>query len=238
MADRSHNPSRRDVLKPAVSRAGGAAAAPYVLTSSALGAADRAAASERVTMGFIGVGGMGNGDLGEFMKLPDVQVVAVCDVRRAEREGTKARVEKHYASRDGAKDYKGCAGYRDFRDLLGREDIDGVCIATPDHWHAYLTIAAAEAGKDMYVEKPMNVSVAQGRAMVQAVRKHDRRFQHGTQQRSDRKFRFACELALSGKLGKVHTIRVGTPSSIGGPVTQPQPVPEGFDYGNRSRLSG
>ncbi|MHC4355774.1 MAG: Gfo/Idh/MocA family protein, partial [Planctomycetota bacterium] len=193
----------------------------------ALGRAGSVAPSERIAMGCIGTGGQGTGNTKAFLNNSDARMIAVCDVARARRQKAKDIVDKHYGD-------KGCAAFNDFRDLLAREDIDAVVIATQDHWHASIAVAAARAGKDMYCEKPLGVAVTEGRAIRDAVRRYGRVLQTGTQQRSDRKFRFACELARNGYVGKLHTIRVAAP----GPrykrtyrkPTSVEPVPEGFDY--------
>ena len=218
--------SRRRFLR----RSAAAAVAPYALTSTALGAPGRAPASERITMGFIGVGGMGNGNLGGFMGLPDVQVVAVCDTWQPQRERTKARVERRYARDKASGRFKGCDAYVDFREVLARDEIDAVGICTPDHWHALIAVAAAKAGKDMYVEKPMDVCIAQGRAMVDACTRYGRIYQHGTQQRSSWNFRFACELVRNQRIGKLHTMKVGAPASSAGAPDTPMPVPPELAY--------
>ena len=187
-----------------------AAAAPYVITSTALGARGVPAASERVTVGKIGCGGRGGGIGGV-----GGQIVAACDPWKPRRE--------RYA-RSGAK------AYADFRDLLARDDIDAVAIATPDHWHVPVAVAAAQAGKDMYVEKPLGVSVAQDQACREAVKRYGRMFQYGTQQRSSGHCRFGCELVRSGRIGEVREILVVAPNSHPGGSTTPRPVPEGLDY--------
>ena len=211
--------SRRDFLKGAAA----AVAAPYVLTSTALGAADRPAASGRIVMGAIGLGGQGQGDMGGLMGSREVQMVAVCDVDRDHREKARAAVNKHNGNND-------CAGYNDFRELLARDDIDAVLIATPDHWHAIVVIEAARAGKDMYCEKPLSLTIREGRAMSDAVRRYGRVFQTGSQQRSDDKFRFACELVRNGRIGKLVTMKVGLPGGDASGPKPPVPVPDGFDY--------
>jgi predicted dehydrogenase len=211
--------SRRDFLKGAAA----AVAAPYVLTSTALGAGGRPAASGRIVMGAIGLGGQGQGDMGGLMGSREVQMVAVCDVDRDHREKARAGVNKHNGNND-------CAGYNDFRELLARDDIDAVLIATPDHWHAILVIEAARAGKDMYCEKPLSLTIRQGRAMSDAVRRYGRVFQTGSQQRSDDRFRFACELVRNGRIGKLVTMKVGLPGGSGSGPKPPVPVPDGFDY--------
>ena len=164
--------TRRRFLK-GTAAAAGAAAAPYVITSTALGARGKPPASDRVTVGKIGCGGRGGGIGGV-----GGQIVAACDVWKNRRARYKGGVK----------------AYGDFREMLTRDDIDAVCIATPDHWHVPTAIAAARAGKDMYVEKPLGVSVVQDRACREAVHRYGRMFQYGTQQRSSAHCRFGCEL--------------------------------------------
>jgi predicted dehydrogenase len=137
----------------------------------------------------------------------------VCDVDTTRRNDGKRIVEEFYAKKNGAGSYKGCAVYNDFRELLGRKDIDAVVIVTPDHWHAPISIAAAKAGKDIYCEKPLCQTVHEARAMIDVVRKTNRVFQVGSQQRSSREFRVACELVRNGVLGKVSRVETG----FGGP---------------------
>jgi len=179
--------------------AGAALAAPYVISSTALGAAGRPAASERITLGAIGLGGRGTSDLASFLGNTDVQVVAVCDVIRGKRNAGKANVDKHYGNQD-------CATYLDLRELLARDDIDAVLIATGDNWHTTASILAAKAGKDIYCEKPMSVAVTEGRALCDAMDRYGVIFQCGTQRRSVPRFKFAVELAQSGKLGELKTL--------------------------------
>ena len=201
--------SRRRFLQQATVVAG---AAPLLLSGwSALGAPN-----ERINLGFIGLGTQGRGLMGGFLGQPGTQVVAVCDVDTTRREDAKKRVENYYKNKGATDTSKGCQAYGDFRELLARPDVDGVVIATPDHWHAPLTIATAKAGKDVYCEKPLSKSVHESRAMVQAVRKHQRVLQVGSMQRSMREFRVACELVRNGLLGKIDHVDVG----VGGP-----PVP-------------
>jgi predicted dehydrogenase len=218
--------TRRKFLKASAATA----AAPYVITSTALGANGRPPASERITFGFIGIGGMGNGNMGSFIGFPEVQGVAVCDVDTKKRNAAQAKVEKKYSHEKESGNYKGCDAYLDFRELTARTDIDAVMIATPDHWHALPAIDAAKNGKDIYSEKPMSLTIGEGRAMVNAVRRYGRVFQVGSQQRSSSNFRFACEMVQSGRIGKVHTVYV----SVGGPSKDcylpAEPVPEGLDW--------
>jgi predicted dehydrogenase len=185
-------------------------AAPLVLSSKTWAA--ETAPSNRLNFGFIGMGKQ-NGDLlQEFIHRPQVQVLAVCDVDTTRREAAKKKVEEFYA-RTPQSGYKGCAAYQDFRELIGRKDIDAVVIATPDHWHAIIAIAAANAGKDIYCEKPLCQSIHEARAMVRAVRKNKRVFQTGSMQRSSREFRTAVELIRNGRIGKIQKIEV----AVGGP---------------------
>ena len=203
--------------------AAAAAIGPYFLTSSALGAAARPAASNRITMGAIGIGGMGSGDLNGFLGITDVQVLAVCDVDKDHRDKAKQRVDVRYANTD-------CTACADFREVIGRKDLDSVMIATPDHWHALPVIAAARAGKDIHCQKPLSLTIREGRAMSDACRKYGVVFQTGSQQRSDNKFRFACELVRSGRIGKLQTMEVGLPTGHVGKMEPTMPVPDGFDY--------
>ena len=215
-----------------LSHVAAAAAAPYVITSAALGAADRPAASNRLTVGLIGNGGQGTGHVHGFTGNKMCQSLAVCDVDKGHRERAKDIVEKAYAAdkRDGK--YKGCDAYGDFRELLARDDIDLVLIATPDHWHGLVSIAAAKAGKDIYCEKPATRTIAEGRAVCNAVKKFARVFQTGSQERSNRNARYACELVRNGRIGKVHTVEVNLPVDHGhcAMPKAPSPVPDGFDY--------
>jgi len=175
----------------------------------------------------IGVGQRGRGDLTGFLAIPEAKVLAVCDSFKDRQQKAKEMVDAKYDNKD-------CQTYGDFREVLARRDIDAVAIATQDHWHAIIATAAANAGKHMYCEKPFGVSVQQCQAIRDTVRKKKVTFQTGTQQRSDRKFRQACELALNGYLGKVHTVQVGAPGPSYKPKytgsMEPQPVPEGFDW--------
>ncbi len=219
--------------------------APLILSPGALGADDKPAASARINVGFIGTGNQGLNDIGGFLGDPRVQIVAVCDVNKesagywnggvAGREPARRKIEKHYGDGKKSGTYKGCKTYNDFRELLDRKDIDAVVICTPDHWHAIPVIAACKANKDIYCQKPLSLTIAEGRAMSDAVKKHDRVFQTGSQQRSDKNFRIACELVRNGRIGKLHTVRCGLPGGRPdygktGNRKKPEPVPEGFDY--------
>jgi len=205
----------------------GLAGLPYFVPSSALGRGNATAPSNRVVLGSIGVGSMGKGDMKSLMRSEGVQVVAVCDVVEQRRKEAKGIVDDNYKSDD-------CKMYGDFRDLLARDDIDAISITTQDHWHALIAVAAARAGKDMYCQKPLGMTVRECQVIRDTVRRYDRVFQTGTQQRSDRNFRFACELARNGYLGKLHTVEVAAPGpmyerSYKKPPT-PQPLPNEIDF--------
>jgi predicted dehydrogenase len=195
-----------------------AAAAPFILPSRIWSAETKP--SERLTIGCIGMGRQAHGLLGGFLAQHGTQVVAVCDVDETRRKDGKKVAEEFYAKKNDA-DYKGCDIYADFRELLARKDIDAVVIATPDHWHALIAIAAANAGKDIYCEKPLTETVHEAQALVAAVRKNKRIFQVGSMQRSMREFRVACELARQGRIGKIARVNAG----FGGPG-KPCDLPE------------
>jgi len=174
-------------------------------------------------MGAIGLGGQGVRDMRNLMAQDDVQFVAVCDVDTDRRSKAKSLVDAHYGNTD-------CAAYSDFRELLARSDIGAVLIATGDRWHALASILAAKAGKDVYCEKPMSITVAEGRVLADTVSRYGTIYQCGTQRRSMRTFAFAVQMARSGRLGQLHTLRsyVRAGGSCG--LQAPQPIPEGFDY--------
>lgn len=207
--------SRRTFLKGA---AASAISAPWVITSSALGGKGVLPAGDRIGLGFIGQGGRGGGIMRHFIRPGVSEAIAVCDVWENRRERAAARA--------GAK----CAKYGDFRDLIARTDIDAVVIATPDHWHVLQSIAAMKAGKDVFCEKPLSLTVREGRALVDAAERYGRVFLHGTHQRSFWGFRHACELALNGYIGKVHTIRVCERGGRADRPRRPAPVPAALDY--------
>ncbi len=214
----SRSITRREALKGAA-QIGAAAAFPGLISARALGGQEaKAAASERITLGFIGVGGQGNYLLGEFLKKKDVEVLAVADVLEHNRNATKKRIGD------------ACATYSDYRSLLDRKDIDAVVIATPDHWHTLTSIHAAEAGKDIYCEKPLTLTIGEGRPLVNAARRYGRVFQVGSQQRSDANFRFACEIVRNQKIGKLLRVETGLPpGKPGGDPTVTTPPP-GLDW--------
>jgi len=179
--------------------AGTAVSFPAIVPSAALGRDGAVAPGERIVMGAIGVGGQGTRDLVSLLGQPDVRVVAVCDVRQANRDNARNLVDGKYGNKD-------CAAYRDLRELLARQDIDAVLIATGDRWHAPASILAMQAGKDVYCEKPGTLTITQGQALVRACTKHGRVFQTGAQRASESNYILAGQLLQQGRLGKVHTV--------------------------------
>ena len=213
---------RREFLTRIAGAVGAGAVFPSVIPATALGAG-RPSPSNRIVMGAIGVGSMGKGDLAGFLGKPEVQVVAVCDVDRRHRKQAKQMVDRRYRNKD-------CAMYLDFRELIDRGDLDAVQTALPDHWHAIPAIAAAKAGLDIHGQKPFARSIREGRAMVEAVERYGVVWQTGSQQRSDWKFRRACELVRNGRIGKVYKVEVGLPTGGTRPVQPPKPVPKHLDW--------
>ncbi len=197
--------------------------APWVVPGSALGKAGRPAASERIGLAFIGPGGRGVQLVREFASRPDVEPLAVSDVRRAVRQKVQALIEEITAGNKSGGAYRVCRAYRDFRDVLARPDIDGVVLSAPEHWRPIMCIMAAKAGKDVFSEKPFALTLGEAQAMVAAIRRYGRIFQHGTQRRSTNEgnLRDYCEMVRSGRIGKVTHAVV----TVG-----PSPVPDFPDY--------
>jgi hypothetical protein len=210
--------TRRNFLK----SAGAAVAAPLVLPARIVFGANTP--SQRVTTAHIGVGGQGGGILGAFLGVDTCQVLAVCDPFQDRRESRREMVDQRYGT-------KGCQAYNDFREVLARGDIDAVVIATPDHWHVPISLAAVRAGKDVYCEKPLGISIEQNKTLRAAVHRHAAIFQYGTQQRSfSAHCGFACELVRNGYLGEIKALHVIAPNGARGGDPTPQPVPDGLDY--------
>lgn len=189
------------------------------------------APSDKFNLAYIGTGKQGRGTLlRQFIDIPEIQIVAAADVDQQKLEDFKQKVTTHYSEQKGQQDYKGIDTYGDFRELLSREDVDGVIVATPDHWHALASIAAANAKKHVYCEKPLSLTVAEGRAMVDAARKNNIVFQTGSMQRSREQFHRAAELVANGYIGDIEKVVV----SVGGPpdaCDQPdEPTPQALDW--------
>ncbi|HUS73596.1 MAG TPA: Gfo/Idh/MocA family oxidoreductase [Sedimentisphaerales bacterium] len=216
--------TRRRFMKKVAGVSVAAIGFPYVVASSALGKASNVAASNRITLGFIGVGSHGIGmNLMTFLGNADAQAVAVCDVDTNNLNKARDIVNQKYGNKD-------CATYKDFREVIARDDIDAVMISTPDHWHVPISIAAAKAGKDVECEKP-TLTVAEGRALVETMKRYGRVFQWSTEDRSVYEYHRMCELVRNGRIGEVHTVHVELPSGPHNPSDPtPLPVPDGLDY--------
>ncbi|MCS7303843.1 MAG: Gfo/Idh/MocA family oxidoreductase [Thermoguttaceae bacterium] len=204
---------------------------PWVIPARAVGLeAKTTPPSERITIGLIGLGAMGRGHLAHMLQFPEVQVLAVCDVDRWRREDAQRITHQTYAAKQPSGAYRGCAAYHDLRELLERQDIDAVIIATGDRWHALATVLAAQAGKDIYCEKPCSLTIQEARVMMDVVRRYGRIFQGGFQQRSSPEFVRACQLVRQGVLGKVRCVYVNFPGTSEEVNLPPEPVPEGLDW--------
>lgn len=216
--------SRRSFLRTAI---GAAVGFPVLVSSSSLAKAGTVAPSNRITIGLIGTGNINTRHCEAFLHESDARIVAVCDPVKTRREAYQKRINQAYG--DNA-----CTDYQDFRDLLARQDIDAVCIGTPDNWHATQAIMAMRAGKDVYVEKPLTMTIDEGRRVVETASTSGRILQTGIQRRSIGTYRYACELVRNGRIGKLTRTEVGIIGINGGilvgqnfPATA---VPEGFDY--------
>ena len=215
--------SRRQFLKRLGAAVGASALAPYIVPDTVTGAGEVASPSERVTMGIMGAGPRGRDDMSHFLRQPDVQWLAASDCRADRLQAAKKQVDGHYRNAD-------CAMHRDFREMIGRSDLDALLIATGNRWHVLGTIYAAKAGKDMYCEKPISLTIAEGRAMVETTTRLGTIYQAGYQRHSVDSFRFQAQCAQEKRIGdlkeiicQVWTCPVGQPSPA-------IPVPDGFDY--------
>jgi predicted dehydrogenase len=194
--------TRREFLKHAA-LSGAALVLPAIVPASVLSAD---APSNRITIGLVGMGLMMHSHHHIMLGRGDVQVLAVCDVDRTKRDRAKAETEKAYAAKQASGTYRGCDAYNEYESVVGREDIDAVFVVTPDHWHTMISVAAMRHGKDVYVQKPMTLTIREGRLMSDTAKQSGAILQVGSQQRSERAFRKACEIVRNGWIGKVHTI--------------------------------
>ena len=232
---------RRAFLRIAAAAAFGS----QIVPRRVLGGANSVAPSERIAMGFIGLGGQGTGHLlggawtyvpGGYIAREDVQVLAVCDVRRERREPVHQRCNQIYAEKLGQAGYSGVKAYVDFREILARTDIDAVLLALPYHWAGHMATMAMRAGKDVYCEKPICITVREGRNLVETSQRFGRIYQAGTQQRSEYggKFRLACDLVRNGRIGQLKEVYAyrspGAFLPTNWTADGAQPVPEGFDW--------
>jgi len=223
MNDLSAQSNRRTFLKQTAGLA-----AFYIVPRHVLGRGFLAP-SDQISVGFIGLGKQAAGLRGQFLK-NEARVMAACDVDKNKVTAFADAVNKHFAEKGEKESYKGCQQYDDYRKLLSNKDIDAVVIATPDHWHSAIAIAAAKAGKDIYCEKPLSLTIQEGRDMVNATRKYKRIFQTGNMQRSWPEFRQAVELVRNGYIGQIKSINV----NVGGPPHDfdlvSEPIPEGLNW--------
>jgi hypothetical protein len=233
--------TRREFLRTSAVLGATGCAAPFIAPSTVFG---QNAPSKRITLGVIGCGNQSTVDLPEWLKLDDCQIVAVCDVNKGSRgyrneqqflgrEPQRDFINQAYGQRTVSGRYRGCDVYSDFRDVLARPDIDAVAIIVPDHWHAIMTVLAARAGKDIYCQKPLSLTLRDGREMITAVRQHRRILQTGSQWRSNAMVRHACELVRNGRIGKLERVEtyLAENNFVGpGPGWKEMPVPPGFDY--------
>jgi predicted dehydrogenase len=215
----SNQPNRRAFLKSMLA----AGAAPWVVPARVLGAEGQVAPSSKITLGVIGVGSQGQWDMRDFLGLNDVRVTAICDVNKRNIESARGFIAKSYGSPE-------VKVLSDFRELNADASIDAVLMALPVHWHSIPALDAILHGKHIYHEKPMAMSFEEARRVREAVRKKRVVFQFGTQQRSDLKFRWACELALNTRLGKLKEIQVSVPAGRHGPLFPERPVPDYVDW--------
>lgn len=213
--------SRRQFVRAALT-AGALAAGPLILPARLRG---QAAPSRQITVGFIGTGGIAQLHLETLLGFPEVRILAVCDVDRFRREAAAEKVNLYYGNRD-------CVALADFRELAARPDLDAVWVCTPDHWHALAALAAIRGGKDVYVEKPLTLTIEEGRALVNAARKHGRLIQTGTQQRSSRRFHDTAEFIRNRGLGRRERVEILIPANnkYCDATWTPEPVPDGLDW--------
>jgi len=214
--------SRRSFLKRAAATAGAVFGAPYFIPASALGADKRPAPSNRIVMGAIGIGNQGGGDLGNFLGFEEVQMVAISDVKKSAAGKGKNAADKKYGNSD-------CKTYSDFREMLARPDIEAIMMAVPDHWHGLMAITACKMGKDVYCEKPLSLTIADGREMVNAARRYGRVVSSGSQRVWDDYGKLA-QIVRSGQIGDVKEAYVSTAPPSGPCFLPPETIPEGFDY--------
>ncbi|MCX7826930.1 MAG: Gfo/Idh/MocA family oxidoreductase, partial [Verrucomicrobiae bacterium] len=211
--------NRRQFLQ----RLGAAVAVPFVVPARVLGLDGAVAPSNRITFGAIGVGNRARHILPNFLSFAEIQWIAVTDARAERLASAKELIDTHYGNKD-------CRAYADFRELLAQKDIDAVLIATGNRWHAMASMFASHAGKDIYCEKPISLTIREGRMLVETCRRHGTIYQAGTQRRSTASYQFAREMVRQGKIGRVHTVESQVWCGGTVPHQKPAPVPAGLDY--------
>jgi predicted dehydrogenase len=219
--------SRRSFVRNTTLGIAGIVSFPYIIPSSVFGSNGAVLPSNRITLGLIGTGNINTHHRETFLAERDTRIVAVCDPVETRRKAYRDRINQVYGS-------SVCSDYRDYRELLDRQDIDAVCIGTPDHWHAIQAVTAMQFGKDVYLEKPLTHTIAEGRRVVEAAKAYGRILQTGLQRRSHGAYRHACELVRNGRIGRLIRVEVGI---IGinkgvkiGYNFPTAPMPDGFDY--------
>lgn len=218
---------RRKFITGSLTAAAGSIIMPEIVPSSVIG---KNPPSEKINVGWIGCGRQGRGDIGSTMRFDTAVVMAVADVDSKRKEIAKKYIEDSYARRTGNANYVDVKMYDDYKELLLNKSIDAVMITTPDHWHSQPAIEAALAGKDIYLEKPTSLTIKEGRMLSDVVKKTKVILQVGTQQRSSPQFRVAAELVRNGRIGKLHTVRIGLPGDPSGPEAAEMPVPKNLNY--------
>ncbi len=220
--------TRRDYLKKSMLSSAGILMAPTIVPASVFG---KNAPSNKINIGQIGFGRIAmTHDLPDTMRYDDARIIAVSDVDADRAKKGKAFIDKFYAKKKAKKKYLDAKMYQDYREMLENKDIDAVMISTPDHWHAQPAMEAANAGKDIYLQKPTSLTITEGRALADIVKEKGVILQVGTQQRSTKQFRIAAELVRNGRIGKLHTVKIGLPGDPAGPEEAEMPIPKNLDY--------
>jgi len=218
---------RRKFISDSMTVAAGTIILPTIIPSSVMG---KNPPSDMINIGWIGNGRQGSGDASATMRFDQAMFVAVSDLDSNRMALGKKRIEDFYSKKTGKSDYVNVKTYGDYKELLRNKEIDAVLITTPDHWHAQPAIEAALAGKDIYLEKPTSLTIAEGRKLSDVVKKTKVILQVGTQQRSSVQWRYAAELVRNGRIGKLHTVKIGLPGDPAGPEAPPMPVPKNLNY--------
>ncbi|NQU51030.1 MAG: Gfo/Idh/MocA family oxidoreductase, partial [Bacteroidetes bacterium] len=238
------NTNRRDFIKKYGIATAGIITIPTIIPACSRGKNGYVAPSDRINMAFIGAGNQAGNDVLEFLKDERLHITTICDVNKessgywsgkvAGRDFITRQVDDFYTEKFGKK-YQSTVGVEDFREVIQNKDIDAVEVVTPNHWHALIVLMASAAGKDIYCQKPLALTISEGRAMSNAAKKHNVVFQTGSQRRSSAQFRKICEIVRNGRIGDLHTVTCTLPSGTPdygrtGHLTEPTKVPKDFDY--------
>jgi predicted dehydrogenase len=219
---------RRNFIKKTVAGSAATLFVPTILPSNIFG---QTTANRKINVGQIGCGRIARDhDMPGVMQYDNARMIAVCDVDSNRANDAKTLVQSYYAKKTGSDKAVDVKVYEDYRELLMNPDIDAVVISTPDHWHSQPAIEAALAGKDVYLQKPTSLTLEEGRILVDIIKKKGTILQVGTQQRAMPQFRIAAELVRNGRIGKLHTVKVGLPGDPGGPEAPQMPIPSNLNY--------